>query len=263
VPSLPLAAGITHAKFMAERIELTEQFGLIRLYPFDVLDHVRVWSVVDIDVSRHHRDHRSESWTFDTLDVTGRITEPFERRNILDSAVLRSGGDDPLRFQNSRRASIAIVRPAGRLGAAIDPRDVSEDCARDGGTAWITTKDRVQHKALLRWRSEQGVNHESHLVGQEVYEGLRKNPSAPYSVFDNLRISDPDYQHWLLMGNMRDRPNVWVVVHLHRQKKIAQLPIVTSSWTADGRPEGWPYSEQRDRNVRSVDGRQAELMFTT
>jgi hypothetical protein len=109
------------------------------------------------------------------------------------------------------------------------------------------------NKPYLTWRSLQGVRHTTHLLGREVYEGLRKNPTSPWSIFDNMRISDPDFEKWLLLGNMRNKRNVFVGVHLHRLKKNAFGSTPHFLTIRDGRPDAWPYCSQENSNVKVVD----------
>jgi hypothetical protein len=71
---------------------------------------------------------------------------------------------------------------------------------------------------------------------------------------NNLQIMNPDYEKWALMGNMKDRPNVWLCVHLHRLKKSKGGSTPLFSHPVIGSEEGWPYSRQEDSNVRIVDG---------
>lgn len=242
-------------------IVLSDQLGLIRIYPIDAAHQFKVWSRVALSIERHAKDNRHESYRLVTYLVTGCIELPEEKREILNACILKSGGDDPCAYQNKLKKSIALVKLRwGSVSAALDQRtpEIAKD---DEEFNWIVTQAKHWNKPYIVWTSEQGVKHTTHLVGREVYEGLRKNPETPWNIFNNMRLNVPDYEAWLLLGNMRDRRNVWVGVHLHRLKKSA-LPSTACFFTIrDGKPDAWPYCEQETSNVRVVE--KQLTLFTT
>jgi hypothetical protein len=134
-------------------------------------------------------------------------------------------------------------------------------CSDDEEYSWVLAQDQHWQKPYLEWQSEQGKTHTTHLVGREVYMGLQNNPERPLAIYENMGITVPDYEHWLLLGNMKDRRNVWVGVHLHRQKKQLGGSIPLFYAVRSGKPDGWPYCEQENSNVSVVDNQ--PLLFTT
>lgn len=244
-------------------IVLTEDLGFIRIYPIPAEQKFEVWSNVVVATERSATDNRSESYKLKYFEVHNLIKDREQRRDILESCVLKSGTDDPLEYCNSKRTSIALVKiPPNTLGIAMSPRSSAlRVCSDDQEYSWVLSQDQHWQKPYLEWQSEQGKPHTTHLVGREVYMGLQNNPQRPLAVYENLGITVPDYEHWLLLGNMKDRRNVWVGVHLHRQKKQIGGSIPLFSAARSGKPDGWPYCEQENSNVSVVDN-QLE-MFTT
>jgi hypothetical protein len=180
----------------------------------------------------------------------------------MDACVLRSGIEDPIRYQNACRKSIAVVKASGNVGAALEAREtVLVDHDIDKEDAWVMCQSEYPFKPFLLWKSMQGGEHKSHICSQEVYEGMRHNAATPFRIFENLHIGDPDFEHWIVMGNMKDRMNVWVCAHLHRQKKTGS-PMGTNLLTFDGQDENWPYSQQEAINARTVNP-QKTFSFTT
>lgn len=243
-------------------IILADQLGFIRVYPVPAQFSFPVWGRVSCDIEKSQTDNRPE--TFKILpgfDVDGKIDNPDEKRAILNDCCLRSGGKDPIDYQNELRRSIALVQlDYGNIGVRLDERvpDVLDD---DPEFGYIRTQSSHFNKPYLSWESIQGKRHDTHLLGMEVYEGLRNNPEAPWNVFTNMRVNNPDYERWLLLGNMRDRRNVWVGVHLHRLKKSTGDSTPAFFNLRSGKPEGWPYSQQELANAKAAD---AQLeMFTT
>lgn len=233
---------------------LLSEMGLFRVYPIPGGLAFPVWSKIKATIKRPKTDSREESWSLIDFEILGRIKNASEKRAILDRCILKSGVDDPLDFQNSEKKSIAIVKPK-MVGGQIDQRDARED------SDWVHTQDMAWTKPFINWTSEQGGSHKSHLVSREAYETIRRNPDSPWDLFRNLNLGSRDWDFWLIMGNMKNRRNVWCAVHLHRLKKTSGLSIPLYCDLTSGRKEDWPYSMQQDGNVPSAEGQL--LMFTT
>lgn len=245
-------------------IALSQQLGLIRVYPLSITEHpdISIWTTVRLEIAKPSSDNRPESYKIVDWEVTGKVEDRQCKRDMLNDCVLNSGTDDPIDYQNAKRKSIAIVKCKGHIGASLEPRESSDLVNGTDEDGFALTQAEFPFKPYIVWQSIQGKQHKTHLVGQEVYLGMLRNASTPYRVFENLHIGDQDYEHWLILGNMKDRRNVWVAAHLHRQKKIAQQPIFTSCRTFDGIPEGWPYETQEATNAKLA-GAQLEFSFTT
>lgn len=243
-------------------IVLSDDLGLVRVYPIPADEKFPVWGKVSMVVERSATDNRKESYKILEWNVDGCISDRNLKREILDACVLKSGPIDPQAYMNQHCGSIAMIKldPSRRLGLSMERR-ATDFTKGDDEFCWVMTQSECPNKPYVEWESQQGSTHKTHLLGREIYEGLRRNPSNPWQMFNNLQINNPDYQHWLLMGNMKDRRNVWVGVHLHRLKNDACGSIPLFSTITDGKPDAWPYCAQEHSNVSIVDGRQ--MMFTT
>lgn len=244
-------------------IMLTPDLGLIRIYPIRVQDGVKVWSRVEINAEASNTDNRRESWKLKGIRVTGKIEDRTEKAAILDRCVLKSGTSDPIKYQDSIRSSIAIVR--GDIESAyvqwgqLEQQPDNYECE----DAWISCQVEYAHKPYLHWRSHAGKEHRSHIVSHEAYEWIRKRPTQPHALFDNMQLMNPDYIHWLVLGNMKNRRNVWVMVHAHRLKAPVNASIGFYSEAMTGKSEGWPYLRQEAENAKRAEDPQLPLMFTT
>jgi hypothetical protein len=245
-------------------ILLSDELGLIRIYPLPGNESFPVWSKLHVEIEKSQTDNRKESYKVKYHEVIGHpITCQDQKREVLESCVLKSGLEDCQDFMNApeRRGSIAMVKlQRETLTAAMDMK-MPTSAPDDEEFGWIITQAQHWQKPYLSWKSEQGKAHKTHLVAREVYEGLRKNPEQPWNIYNNMQIGNPDWEHWLLMGNMRDHRNVWVGVHLHRLKKSKGGSIPLFSTIRDGKPDAWPYCEQEASNVPVVDNQ--PLLFTT
>lgn len=233
-------------------IVVSDELGLIRLYPLNVScnSDIGIWTRIKCDVVKRSTDNRIESYRVVSAIVTDRIHDSQIKADIMDSCILRSGTDDPIDYQDAFRRSIFITKPSGCLGAMLEARDTDiVDHNIDTEDAWVKCQSEYPFKPYLIWKSVQGKNHKSHLCSQEVYEGMRRNVTTPFRIFENLHIGDSGYEHWLVMGNMKDRRNVWVCAHIHRQKKTTSV----GSLFFDAPDENWPYSQQEAINARIFD----------
>jgi hypothetical protein len=245
-------------------IVVSDELGLIRLYPLSVSKEsdIRIWSRVRCEIVKRNTDCRLESFRVISSVIIDRVEDPTAKADLMNSCILRSGSDDPLRYQDANHRSIAIVKPGTNVGAALECRDTDAvDHSIDTEDAWVMCQSEYPFKPYLIWQSVQGGNHKSHLCAQEVYEGMRHNAATPFRIFENLHIGDPDYDHWLVMGNMKDRRTVWVCAHLHRQKKTSSN-TATNLLMFDGPNENWPYSQQEAINARTAEP-QKTFSFTT
>lgn len=235
-------------------ILLTTEMGFIRVYPIPANDKFGVWSEVEISAEKGN-DGRDESWKLQSWEVLGKIEDALQKREILTACELKSGMKDPLDFMNAERKSIALVSIEwGGLEATLSQKIPSFVSVDDEECGWIVTQAKHWLKPYVTWTSMQGKSHTSHLGGREIYEGIRRNPTEPWNMMNNLQIMNPDYEKWMLMGNMKDKRNVWLCVHLHRLKKQTSGSTPLFCNPIIGESEGWPYTKQEASNVPIVDG---------
>lgn len=235
-------------------ILLSPELGLFRVYPIPAEIPFKVWSEISIQLEKSTSDNRSESWKLVSWERTGEVKYPSEKRSILDACVIKTADQDPITYQNDNRKSVALVQLHSYTPALESKQSIRDD------DHWVMTQQKSWNKPYISWKSDQGSEHKTHLVGREVYEGLRRNPERPWEVFSNMQLNNADFDHWLLLGNLRDRRNVWVGVHVHRLKKTSSLSMLPCCSRISGESEGWPYSQQETGNVPIADNQQ--LMFT-
>lgn len=130
----------------------------------------------------------------------------------------------------------------------------------DGEFSWIVTQGQHWQKPYLGWTSHAGKRHKTHLGAREIYMGLLRFADSPFRIFDALKMS-PDYEHWMLLGNMKHQLTTWLCVNLFRLKKQEDSSTLPFCAPISGGDSGWPYGTQEVRNVKSV-GDQLEI-FTT
>lgn len=240
-------------------IVLTKDMGFIRIYPIPADMEFSVWGMIEMEIERGS-DNRDESYKLTAFTVSGKVEANEDKREILNRCVIKSGNEDPQEFQNKRRKSIYIAKPVwGDMEVTLSQKvpDVSPD---DEECGWLITQGKHWLKPYVKWTSDQGKDHTTHLGGREIYMGIARNPQQPWELMNNIQITNPDYEHWMLMGNMKDKRNVWLCVHLHRLKKQIGGSTPLFSHPIVGDVSAWPYNEQEDSNVEIVDGH--PMLFT-
>jgi hypothetical protein len=234
-------------------ILLTKELGFIRVYPIHASNKFPVWGMIEAEVERGS-DARSESYKIIKFNISGRITDRESRAEILNSCILKSGDSDPIDYQNEFRRSICLIKPSwGDIDVTLSQK-IPTMSMDDEECLWIMTQGKHWFKPYITWQSDQGKTHKTHLGGREIYEGIRNNPHQPWELMNNLQIMNPDYDHWMLMGNMNTHKNVWLCVHLHRLKKSASGSIPLCSHPIIGENAAWPYERQETINVEFVEG---------
>lgn len=244
-------------------IGVSDEFGLVRLYPltFEKNADVKVWTKVNVKARRSTKDNRRESWRIESSEVAGKVDCPQAKAELLEACILLSGNQDPIAYQNANRASIAIVKTDLPVGCGLRPRKDREPEPDTDERWWGMTQSEFPFKPYLLWTSIQGSEHETHIVAQEAYCGMLNNASSQFRIFENMRLGDPDYQHWIVLGNMKDRRNVWVCPHLHRLKKTG-FDTTSSLLTFDGNRGDWPYLKQEAINAKDASPQQ-QFQFIT
>jgi hypothetical protein len=230
-------------------IAVSEELGLIRFFADyrGIMSKASVWDRCLVRLQKTSKDSREESFKLLEIDVVGNLNCSFEKRSILNSLVLQPANCDPVDYQNDRLMSIAVVKPAQQdFEFAIEnkPTEEPED--------WFVTAKDLPHRARMTWRAVDGKQHQSHICAHEVMEGLRKNIASPWQVFNNMQVSNTDYEKWLVLGTMVKHRSSWLIVHVHRLKKTNQQAIGSNLWTSDGRKDGWPYFNKEARRVRNA-----------
>lgn len=246
-------------------IGLHKDLGLIRIYPIPALSKVPVWSFIEAELDRSSSDTRAESWKIvSDIYVSGGVTDPQCKRELLDRCELKSGVKDPVDFLNENRMSIGLIKAKAvcgslKLNEAFDGDDGA--CPFDDV---VKCQGDFQFAPYLDWQSLQGKNHSQKIVSNEVHMGLIHYPQNPNCVFDNMRIYDPDFTKWILIGNQKDRRTSFVVVHVHRLKGKND-PVFTKTFCNPmlGTAEGWPYSRQGVGNAKPVEPQMDLFKSTT
>jgi len=204
--------------------------GFIRIYPTRLTSPLQQWSIVSVRVEKNPTDSRRESWKivgsasdWDRLDENIRVLGSLdrdERKTLVPTLV--SGCVSTL---NESHVSLGIVRPSELRGYLSAREDVDHTVQRTllGGSVPKTKinyplRPRAQYRCG-ECHAENG--HDQQIIEIGCYEWFRKNPGKEAQVFENLRMNDPEYEKYLLVGNQANHRTSYLVIGVIRWKRAA------------------------------------------
>jgi hypothetical protein len=202
-----------------------EMRGFLRVYPLPVGNPVRQRDVFRLEMERPAQDSRHESWRLQRERPDGGFAERLGSRPPAAVARWLAGKVTPsVSALNAARLSLGVVRPLEyrpffrRGEEPVDPaqRSLFEGVADTFGP------EAARLAPCLRFRDEGGW-HELQLREWGCFEWLRKEPGRVTQLWDNLGFGRPDVEHLLLVGNMCNHRNAWLVISTYRQAKQASL----------------------------------------
>jgi hypothetical protein len=239
-------------------IVLEDEIGFIRVFCDyqNGMEKLSIWDRCNIKAIATSKDSRFESWKLLESEIQGKIKDSESKRNIIERCIRTTDGD-PIDVSNKEKRSIVLVKPqqAG-IGYGMEVRDFEDS------PDWMMTQCETPQKPFLKWKSLQGKEHNQQICAHEVYEFIRKNPSSHGSLWDNLQITNIDYDKWLLLGSTNTHRTTWVVIHIHRLKKTTQQHINSSLLIENGKQNGWPYLQHADVDAKRVGSTCQKLLFT-
>jgi hypothetical protein len=196
--------------------------SLVRLYPLSRWQAPRRWSVSTVPVERNQRDSRRESFSIKgnrSPDQHARINRLFneigvvsrsEREALIEPYMVRSIAD-----ANEMRMSLAIIEPGS--GPTLSFRETRGSIETPQLALFADTEAEEQELGARRLAyqpylefNDTGGSHDLQLRDWGVYEFMRKNgDDRRYELAGAARLSS---RPLLLIGNMNNRRNVWLVI---------------------------------------------------
>ena len=202
--------------------------GFIRVYPTRTSSPLQQWNVVSVPVERNPNDNRPESWKiqgssgeWDRLDRKIRVERRVTRAERLQLVPPLTTGC--VKDLNEKRISLGIIHPSSLEGYLSERSDVDPSVQQTLlGETLPKTKANFQHQPRLRFRCEscrQEGGHDQQIIEWGCYVWFGKSPGRESQVFENLRVSDPEYEKYLLVGNQNNHRTSYVVIGVIRWKK--------------------------------------------
>ena len=210
------------------------QNGLVRIYPVPPRSNMKRWNIVKVPLERNPKDTRSESWKIqgsksDWLKLADKI-EPkgkLKREEQIDllKKLFKDYGVDCVSELNERKASLGLVRPK-----TFKPRfekredhDPSSQLGLFSTEPFLTIKNyKIQPRISYTCSGCKTTNqlHDQQVLEWGVYEWIRQNEEHPEKVWENLHITDPEYDKRFLVGNQFLYRNSFMIISIFRHKVL-------------------------------------------
>ena len=205
--------------------------GFIRIYPTSYNSPLRRWNIVKVEVERPvtpRFNGRPESWKIvgsreewkyikDKIEVVDEFPRE-EWPNLLPSLVNGCVCD----IEDANR-SLGIIKPKEILDTYFeDNKDYIGRQMMLDGRFRIMTKKEFKHEPRIRYsctncRIGRGY-HDQQLLEWGVYEWVRKNPNNMNQVWENLGLTNPDFEKFFFVGNQLQYQNSFMVISVLRYK---------------------------------------------
>lgn len=206
--------------------------SLIRLYPVPTNVHPDRWTIFQVPVERNKQDVRSESWKikgshdewdnlYKKLRYVGELKNK-ERKNLLAKLIAKFGVDC-VKVLNENKESLGFITPKSMKPYFEDRKTLDK-------TVQIRLDSDLPYKTIHNYDKQprmeyvcsncQAKNpHDQQIIEWGVYEWMRKNPNDHEKVWENLHITDPEYDQWFLVGNQARYLTAFMIISLYRFKR--------------------------------------------
>jgi len=210
----------------------SQSLGLLRIYPVPPSSYMKRWNIVKIPLDRNPRDNREESWKIqgsksewdhlsEKIELRGQV--PNKNRPALVELLHEEFGAGCVEDFNDRRTSLGMIRPR-IIECKLEQREDYEPMAQTqlGRVSPFLTIKNYRLRPVIEYKCPKcraKRPHKQQVVEWGVFEWFRQHPNEPEKVWENLRLTDTDYERSFLVGNMVLFRNSFMVVSLFRFKR--------------------------------------------
>jgi hypothetical protein len=194
----------------------------IRVYPLMTNNPVRMRYRCNLDLIRNTSDSRKESWKL--RDPETSITNVRESPKSLQAdkevfQILKKHEGDSIKSLNQQKKSIGVIR-ADLVGKIhVNNGVISQHQQELFDDVYQSLGYKADFVPYLKF-SDTGGSHEIQVREWGVWEYLRKNQQDALSVFNAMRLHQNPH-HFLIVGNMLNFRNNWLVVGWFKTQPIA------------------------------------------
>lgn len=207
------------------------KYGLVRIYPVPAYSNMKRWNAVEVPLERNPQDTRIESWKIQgskdewhkigrKIKLKGEVTE--NARQILIDELHKKFGANCVEDLNDEKVSLGMIKPQ-ILNYRLEKREDYEASAQTQlgrATPFLTIKN-YPLKPVVEYRcpSCRTKNpHKQQVVEWGVFEWMRQHPNDTEKVWENLHLTEPNYNRSFLVGNMALHRNAFMVISIFRFK---------------------------------------------
>jgi hypothetical protein len=207
--------------------------GYCRVYPIPY-GYVKDWQIIDVLVRQSANDGRENSYVIDQYEKTwpnlSRQIVPRRQLNRIESIeLLKALAKDNFANIRDNRHSFGIIKPSSfelKLEKNLDKSIAQTRLSyfeQENDNDLIMDQNDYAWLPYIFYSCECTVKHPhtSKLVEWGAYQWMKKNPNNYdhcVKLLENFHINDAQYEHFLLIGNLKRYPRTYVVVKLFRFK---------------------------------------------
>ncbi len=210
---------------------------LIRIYPVPI-GWLRKWDIFDAEVEKNPRDHRENTWKIKNSKQDwkkiykwiDRKEEKYPDKN--KEGLIKSIGFSVLSDLIDNKKSFGIIKPKienfeleqkNKSTSKQLTLNFGDEQDLDEPFTIINQKDYkfkpyVAYKCAGNCKCKKKVHRQS-ISEWGCYEFMRKNPGKEEQLKDNLRLFDPEWNVYLLVGNIHKAPQTYIIIDILRFKK--------------------------------------------
>jgi hypothetical protein len=193
--------------------------SFLRVYPLEIGNPIRARDRCVLEVERNRLDSRDESWKL----IDRSVPREAVGGDVKEAEIVRwlLGRLSPsIRDLNERRASLGVLEIPGTCRGSFRRR-ADVPCPDQGSLFDFADEDhRCGAGALdiapyLAFFDSEGRGHDLQLREWGAYEWIRNRRDRAADLWENLRLDDGRLIY-LIVGNMNNRRNVWIVIKMFR-----------------------------------------------
>jgi len=154
----------------------------------------------------------------------GKIDKKQEKLKTLET-ILQNHSYGCVNELNDQKGSLGIIKPE-ILEMTFEDRKKIEDTVQltlDSEVKFLTAGN-FEKVPVIKYRcpkcTAKNGFHKQQLLAWEAYEWMRNNKSNIEQLWENLRLEDPEYEKYFLVGNQAYHLRSFMIISVIRFKKI-------------------------------------------
>lgn len=186
-----------------------EMRQFLRIYPLKLTDKIPKWSICRLELERPKSESRVESWKVLQWENKGKAKKDKE------FSLLEKLRKPSIKILNELKLSLGVLAPK-EIHCQLKPYDKADESHKQlaeqlnlfssGKPIYIP-----KYIPYLHIVNEDGSRNNLQLREWGASEYLRKGYD-PNKLFSAYNLDAKDYKHLLIVGNMKNFPNNWLVI---------------------------------------------------
>lgn len=205
-----------------------EMRQFIRIYPLKLTDKIPKWSICELELEKPKSDTRAESWKVVSYLIKGKATKDHEF-TVLDKLKRPS-----IKHLNELKLSLGVIAPK-EIHCYLKPYDTKDEGHKElvEQLNLFSSEQNLyipSHIPYLRVVNEDNSVNNLQIREWGVSEFLRKGYN-PNDIFSAMKFDKKEYQQLLIVGNMKQFRNNWLVISTvySKEKLSKKIDCVTTN----------------------------------